>query len=80
MCQDQCMTTKAPLSEVVGNALESTGLSDRQIEAKTGISRLTLKRRLADGSKFTVAELERIATLTDTRVSVLVALAEETAA
>jgi len=74
------MTTKAPLSEVVGNALESTGLSDRQIEAKTGISRLTLKRRLADGSKFTVAELERIATLTDTRVSVLVALAEETAA
>ena len=74
------MTTKAPLSEVVGNALESTGLSDRQIEAKTGISRLTLKRRLADGSKFTVAELERIATLTDTRVSALVALAEETAA
>lgn len=69
----------SPLSEVVSTALATTNLSDRQIESLTGISRATLKRKLADNGKFTIAEIERIAELIGIRTSQLIARSEDAA-
>lgn len=74
------MTHPATLSEVVGKALSDTGLSDRQIEARTGISRVTLRRRLGDPDEFKMRELRRVAAFLGMKLSDLVALSEERAA
>lgn len=71
--------TLSNLAQVVGEALGATGLSDREIERRTGLSRTTLARRLADGD-FKFSEATRIAKLLDVDLSALVRQAEERAA
>jgi hypothetical protein len=72
--------TLASLATVVAEALDATALSDREIEAQTGIARTTLKRRLADGDFRFVSELAPIARLLGVKVHEIVRQAEEPAA
>ena len=67
------------LGEVVAEAMHKAGISENQASLRTGISRQTLRRRLAAGN-FTATELATIAAVLDTRASRLFALAEEKAA
>lgn len=67
------MTSTPPPSAVVADALSGAGLSNRKVEQTTGISRQTLARKLADESRFTLDELERIARILGIEVAELVA-------
>lgn len=55
------MNSTSPISAVVADALTDAGLNHKQVEVATGISRATLARKLADESRFTLGEIERIA-------------------
>jgi transcriptional regulator with XRE-family HTH domain len=67
------------LGEVIAEAMHEAGISENQAALRSGISRQTLRRRLAGGN-FTATELVAIASILDTRASRLYARAEETAA
>ena len=67
------------LAGVVREALGATDLSDREIERRTGISRTTLDRRLADGD-FRLSQLSRIAHLLEVPAWKLLKRASEAAA
>lgn len=67
------------LAQVARDELDALDLSDREIERLTGISRDTLKRRIASGALYG-GDLIKIAGLLGVPLSVLVARAEGRAA
>lgn len=70
--------TSLTLAQAFRAELDATGLSDREIEGRTGISRDTLKRRIAAGD-LRSNDLLAIARLLDLPLSKLVLRAEERA-
>ena len=64
------------LAQVVRAELDATGLTEREIQRRTGISRDTLNRRIAAGD-LRSRDLLRIAGVLDIPLSVLVARAEK---
>lgn len=75
------MTRLTPemLAQVVRDELDATGLAEREIERRTGISRDTLQRRVAAG-ELRSGDLLKVAALLDITLSALVARAEKRAA
>ena len=67
------------VAEVVMGAIRASGLSQRDIAARTGMHRVTLSRRLNRRSAFTVEELDLIAQTLGTTVSALTRAAEDAA-
>lgn len=72
-------TTAAKLAAVVADALEQSGISDRQAAEQAAIPRTTLTRKLRTGD-FTVREIESIAAVLGTTASDLMGRAEAGAA
>lgn len=70
--------TPDTLAQVARAELDSTGLSEREIEKRTGISRETLNRRIAAG-ELRSRDLLKIAELIGEPLSALVARAERAA-
>lgn len=70
------LTTRT--AAAVSAAIEAAGQTQLGVSEATGIPRATLIRRLRGLSPFTVAELEKIAEVLDTRVSILMGSAETT--
>jgi transcriptional regulator with XRE-family HTH domain len=64
------------LGDVITEALAGAGISQNQAALLTGISRETLRRRLA-GATFDVDELAAVARILDTTASELMARAEQ---
>lgn len=69
---DTATTYPQRVAAAVTEAMETGGWSEKALAEKTGIARVTLRRRLA-GSPFDVSELAAIASALGTTVSALLA-------
>lgn len=65
--------TMRELSERIESRRQVKQLSITALSACTGIADKTLRRRIADPSKFTIAELSSIARVLDTDIETLIA-------
>lgn len=68
------------LSRLIEEALDQSGLSEREVEALTGINRNTLKRRLVKPGDLSLDETDRIARFMGTTAEALIAKAHGRAA
>ena len=62
--------TTSSLGTLIQDKIEALGLTERELEARTGINRMTLRRRYVSG-EFTWPEMVRVAALLDTTPSAL---------
>lgn len=73
--------TTAQMAEIVGRAIETSGLSVNKVATESrSISRPTLERKLAGVGSFTIVELGGITEALGTTIAALLAAAEKTAA
>ena len=73
-------TFNLEVGRVISNALDSAGISTRQLSAYSGIANTTLNRKLAGGSSFTINELNRIASVVQMTASDILRNADSRAA
>lgn len=64
-------TYPAQVAQAVAEAVKAGGWSEKGLAEATGIPRVTLRRRLAGGAPFNVAELAAIADALGTTVTAL---------